>query len=149
MCLVPGEQSGSGEREREEAKRIVMEVSAASTAPSQSTGEGAGREAGGRSEAEELREVLNAIADFIQRIKGPIRELVTIVLAMMDGAKLGEDVAAFYKQVKESGLPDEVALEMTRQYFRERLEAANLAGLLAKFLRRELIGEEKNGKGLE
>ena len=83
------------------------------------------------SEAEELREVLKAVTEFIEGIKGPIKELVSMVLEELGGEKLGRDVAAFYKSLVDSGVPEDMAREMTMQYFRERISAVpSIAKLL-------------------
>jgi hypothetical protein len=129
---------------REEAKRVVMDVSGASGSEE---AEGGGGRGGAAYEAADLRAVLEAVGDFLDRLRGPLRELVSIMLTVMDGAQLGEDVANFYRRLKDSGMPDDVALEMTRQYFRERLQAANLANMLARLIRRELMGEEEEEEG--
>jgi hypothetical protein len=140
--LSPGAAVVS-EESREEAKRVVMEVSAEEEERRE------GKEAGRSSvlsDAEEVKVLLEAVGEFLERLRGPLRELVSIMITVMDGAQLGEDVANFYRKLKDSGLPDDVVLEMTRQYFRERLEVANLAGLIARFLKRELLGEEESEK---
>lgn len=74
-------------------------------------------------DVEELRQVFDAIADFMGRIKGFVKEFMEMVLSSVDGAKLGEDVGSFYKRLVESGLPPEEAMRLTEEYFRRRLEA--------------------------
>jgi len=123
---------------REEAKRVVMEVSAGGEA---GAGAGGGRGAAASRDVEDLKAVLEAVGEFLDKLRGPLREIVSLMITVMDGAQLGEDVANFYRRLKDSGLPDDVVLEMTRQYFRERLEVSNIAGMIARIVKRELLGE--------
>jgi len=91
------------------------------------------------SDVEELRQVLKAISEFLRDLREPLRDLLNAITQALDGGRLGEDVARFYRSLRESGMPEDMAAELTRQYFRERLEAANIAGLVARFLRREAL----------
>jgi len=117
--------------------RVVFEATA------RPVGGQAGSSGSPGSDVAELREVLRAISEFLKELREPIKDLLSALTSALDGGKLGEDVAKFYRSLKESGLPEEVAIEMTKQYFRERLEAANVAGLLTRFLRKELLEEEE------
>jgi len=76
-------------------------------------------------EAEELREVLSAVSKFLEDIKKPIADLINVVLDAMRGDKVGEEVAAFYKKLKEGGLPDDVVKDMVKKYLEERVKMAS------------------------
>ena len=78
----------------------------------------------GSEEAEEVREILKAVSEFIESLKQPIKEFIDMMMSSLDGQKLGEDVAKFYKELKSSGVPDELAKEMVKEFFRKRLESA-------------------------
>ena len=82
-------------------------------------------------EAEELREVLNAVSKFLEDLKKPIADLINMMLDTLRGDKLGEDVAAFYTKLKETGLPEDMIKDMTRKYLEERVK---MAGILDKFM---------------
>ena len=90
----------------------------------------------GRSEdAEEVREILEAVSEFIGSLKEPIKELLDTMMASLDGKKLGEEVAKFYRELKESGMPEDVIEGMVKEFFRKKLEAAPNLGSLMEALR--------------
>ncbi len=75
-------------------------------------------------EAEEVREILSAVSEFISSLRGPIKDLIDTLVSALNGKKLGEEVASFYKGLKEHGLPDDLVNEMTREFFHKKLESA-------------------------
>ena len=77
-------------------------------------------------EAEEIREILSAVTKFIEDLKKPISDLISMVMESLKGDKLGEDIAAFYAKLKESNLPEDMIKEMTRKYMEERVKVANI-----------------------
>jgi hypothetical protein len=79
-----------------------------------------------KKEAEEIREMLSAVSKFLEDIKKPIADLINVMLDAMRGDRVGEEVAAFYKKLKESGLPDDVVRDMVRKYLEERVKMASL-----------------------
>ncbi|MEB3859840.1 MAG: hypothetical protein LRS43_01365, partial [Desulfurococcales archaeon] len=76
-----------------------------------------------REDVEELRGVLSAVSDFIASLKEPIKDLLSAIAGPIEGGKLGREVGDFYRGLKESGVPDDIALQMTREYFKRRLES--------------------------
>ncbi len=91
---------------------------------------------GGRSEdAEEVKEILKAVSEFIGSLKEPIKELLDTMMSSLDGKKLGEEVAKFYSELKESGMPEDMIEEMVRGFFRKKLEAAPNLGSLVEALK--------------
>lgn len=86
------------------------------------------------SEAEELKEILGAVTEFIASLKEPIKELLDTLAQSLDGERLGREVASFYKQLVDSGIPEDMAKEMTKEYFKKRLESApNLGSIMNMF----------------
>jgi hypothetical protein len=79
-----------------------------------------------KKEAEEIREMLSAVSKFLEDIKKPITDLINVMLDAMRGDRVGEEVAAFYKKLKESGLPDDVVRDMVRKYLEERVKMTSL-----------------------
>lgn len=120
------------EEKREEARRIVEEEPGAG---------GCAGEAGGRGDVEELREVLRSVSEFIRELREPLEKLLDTLLSAMDGSKVGGDVAAFYRKLREEGVPEDLAGEMTREYFRARIQAFNIVDLISKAVKRELEEE--------
>jgi uncharacterized protein (UPF0297 family) len=87
-------------------------------------------------EAEEIREILSAVSKFLEDIKKPIADLINMMLDAMRGDRVGEEVAAFYKKLKESGLPDDVVRDMVKKYLEERVRMASffdkLVGMISR-----------------
>ncbi|MEB3789080.1 MAG: hypothetical protein GSR72_04230 [Desulfurococcales archaeon] len=79
-----------------------------------------------KDDAEELREVLSAVSDFLKDIEGPIKKLIDLFFGALDGEKLGKEVATFYKSLIDSGMPKELAAEMTKEYFEKRTRLADI-----------------------
>ncbi|MCE4604413.1 MAG: hypothetical protein F7B20_05565 [Aeropyrum sp.] len=107
------------EEKRERAKRIISEASIEASSKGHSVGDY-------RSDVEELREVLETIADFIKDLSEPIEKILGIMLSALDGSKLGQEVSRFYRELVESGMPEEEAISLTREFFKARIEAVNV-----------------------
>ncbi len=123
------------EERREEARRLLEEAS-------RLAGEAGGEDGGDyREDLEALREVLSTITEFLNRLNEPLEKLINTVLSALDGEKVGRDVGAFYRSLVESGVPQEEAVRLTREYFKARVDSVNVASLLRSFL------EEGEGKG--
>ncbi|MET1128566.1 MAG: hypothetical protein ABWW70_04545 [Thermoproteota archaeon] len=85
-------------------------------------------------EALEVRHILKAVSDFISDIKAPLKDILDTMLAPLSGERLGRDVGSFYKNLRESGVPEEVAIEMTKKYLENRLRAFDIAGKLEQLV---------------
>ena len=73
-------------------------------------------------DVEELKGVLSAVSEFLGSIRGTLKDLMSSMIESLDGKKLGEEVAAFYAGLKEKGVPEELARDMTKEFFRRKLE---------------------------
>ncbi|ALL00973.1 hypothetical protein Pyrde_0925 [Pyrodictium delaneyi] len=107
-------------------------------------------------DVEELRQVLGAIAEFLDKLSKTVRESLETVLSGVDGSRLGEDVGNFYKRLVESGIPPEEAMKLTEEYFRKRLDSvpspSKLIETFSRFVKRPRaiitsgkVGERKTG----
>jgi hypothetical protein len=65
------------------------------------------------SDAEELKEILSTVST---EIPGLIKNIIASVFSEEAGRSMGKAAAAFYEELKESGMPDDVALKMTQDY---------------------------------
>ena len=65
------------------------------------------------SDAEEVREIFSV---FSKEIPALIKGVIASVFSEEAGRSMGKAAAAFYKELKESGMPDEVAVKMTENY---------------------------------
>ncbi|HDL85011.1 MAG TPA: hypothetical protein ENH11_01555 [Candidatus Acetothermia bacterium] len=64
-------------------------------------------------DVEELREVLNVVAD---KVPALLRGLRDVLYSKESAENMAESVGTFYKKLVESGIPKEDALEMARGY---------------------------------
>ncbi|MCS7365631.1 MAG: hypothetical protein NDF54_09355 [archaeon GB-1867-035] len=82
----------------------------------------------------ELKGVFSAIVDFVKELREPITDLIQSLMKAVSGSELGEDVATFYKKLKETGLPEEMALALTKEYLEARLSIIrDLGSMMGKF----------------
>ncbi len=85
-------------------------------------------------EVEALREVFAAISDFLKDIREPLKDLINVLVDALNGEKLGKEVAAFYNTLIKNGVPEELAKEMTKEFFNKKLESAPSVGkMLSSF----------------
>ena len=64
-------------------------------------------------EAEEVRQILGAVSTEIPAL---IKSIVASVFSEEAGRNMGKAAAAFYKELKDSGMPESVAVKMTEDY---------------------------------
>ena len=65
------------------------------------------------SDAEEVKEILSVVSTEIPAL---IKGIISSVFSEEAGRSMGKAAAAFYKELKESGMPNEIALKMTEDY---------------------------------
>jgi hypothetical protein len=90
----------------------------------------------GQSEAEEIKEIFGALSDSIPKLIGGL-------IGSVYSAERAEDMAAaiggFYAKLKEQGIPDEMAMELTKKYV-AGLDMFNITKLM------NIAVEEEKGK---
>jgi len=64
-------------------------------------------------DAEEVKAVLQVVSKEIPQL---IKGLIGSVFSEEAGRDMGKAAAAFYKELKDSGMPDEIAVKMTQNY---------------------------------
>jgi hypothetical protein len=67
----------------------------------------------GMPEAEEIKEILGVVSTEIPSL---IKGIISSVFSEEAGKSMGRAAAAFYKELKEGGMPDDVAVKMTENY---------------------------------
>lgn len=97
------------------------------------------------SDVEALEKVLDALSKFLRDLQEPLEKLLKTFLDVFSGDRVGKDVADFYSHLKEAGMPDDLIIDMTKQYFRRRIAMLDLA----KALIREIGGGEEEEHGHE
>lgn len=65
------------------------------------------------SDAEEVREILTVVSD---KVPALVKGLVTSVFSEDAARGMGKAAASYYQELKAGGLPDEVAVQMTKEY---------------------------------
>jgi len=78
-------------------------------------------------EAEEVKEILDVVS---QKVPALLNELADVIYGTEQSKKYGKAVAQFYKELKEAGMSDQEAFELTRQY----MSIFSLGGALGKMM---------------
>ena len=89
-----------------------------------------------KEDVEEMKEVFRVLSTEIPAL---IKGVIASVFSEEAGRSMGKAAAAFYKELKESGMPDEVAVKMTENYISV---FTSLGDLMKKFTE----GKEKPTK---
>lgn len=64
-------------------------------------------------DAEELGSILETVGDKIPKL---IRDIIGSLYSKDAGTNMGQAVGAYYKELIESGIPQDAALEMAREF---------------------------------
>jgi len=86
-----------------------------------------------KEDAEEIREVLSVVS---KEVPALIKGIIASVFSEEAGKDMGKAAAAFYKQLKEAGLPEETAVKMTENYI-------SVFTSLGDVMKRAVSGEKK------
>ena len=73
------------------------------------------REKSSKEEAEEVKEILSVVSTEIPAL---IKNIIASVFSEEAGRSMGKAAAAFYKELKDSGIPNDMALKMTEDYMK-------------------------------
>jgi len=66
-----------------------------------------------KKEAEEVKEILGVVS---KEIPALIKGIIGSIFSEEAGKDMGRAAAAFYKELKEGGMPEEIAVRMTENY---------------------------------
>ena len=69
----------------------------------------------GKRDTEELKEILGVVSSEIPAL---IKSLLSSVFSEEAGRSMGKAAAAYYKELKNGGLPEQVAVKLTEDYMR-------------------------------
>ncbi len=64
-------------------------------------------------DAEEVREILSVVSE---KVPALIKGLMTSVFSADSAKEMGKAAATYYSELKAGGIPDEVAVQMTKEY---------------------------------
>jgi len=93
-------------------------------------------------DVEELREILSVVS---KEVPALIKGIIGGVFSEEAGRDMGKAAAAFYKELKEAGMPEETAVRMTENYisvFTSLGDMMKKAISGGKIIKGEEIGEE-------
>lgn len=93
-----------------------------------------------------MREVLDVIGEFLSSLTPKIRSLLEVLFEQFSGEKVGRDVAAFYTQIRNSGLDEDAAKEMTFKYFEERTSIIKILNEILSTFTKAAKGAEEGEK---
>jgi hypothetical protein len=68
-----------------------------------------------KEEAEEVKEILSAVSTQVPAL---IKSVLASVFSEEAGRNMGKAAAAYYKELKDGGMPEDVAVKMTEEYMR-------------------------------
>src|SRR3990172_9833824 len=77
---------------------------------------------------EKIKEIFGV---FSEKAPALLNSLADVLYGKEQSVKYGEAVAGFYKSLKDSGMTDEQAYELTKQY----MSAMNLGGMIGQAIR--------------
>ena len=66
-------------------------------------------------EAEEVKEILSVVSTQVPTL---IKSILASVFSEEAGRSMGKAAGAYYKELKDSGIPEQVAVKMTEDYMR-------------------------------
>lgn len=89
-----------------------------------------------KEDVEELREVLSVVS---REVPALIKGIISSVFSEEAGREMGRAAASFYKELKEAGIPEDVAVRMTEGY----ISAFTSLGEVLK----RAVGEKKRAEG--
>jgi len=80
----------------------------------------------GMPDPEKIKEILTVVSE---KIPGLLKDLSNVLYSPVQAKQYAESIAEFYKKLKESGMDNEQAFELTKQY----MSALNLGQMFGKF----------------
>ena len=93
-----------------------------------------------RESPENIKEILNAVSS---QIPPMIKNILASVFSEEAGRNLGKAAAAYYKEMKQGGLPEQVAVKLTEDYMRT---FSSIGDMLRNRSRGDDIGKEVERK---
>jgi len=74
-------------------------------------------------DAEQLRDIFGVLTESVPKL---LDSVTKVLYGAQEGTKFGESVAAFYKALKDAGMSNEQAFELTKDY----MSNLSLGGML-------------------
>lgn len=80
----------------------------------------------GMPDPEKIKEILDVVSE---KVPGLLKELSGLLYSPENAKQYAEAAAAFYKKLKEAGMSEEQAFELTSQY----LSTLNIGKMMSRF----------------
>jgi len=90
-------------------------------------------------EAEEVKEILGVVSTEIPAL---IKGVISSIFSEEAGKSMGRAAAAFYNELKESGMPEDVAVKMTENYIGVFTSLGDLLRGAGKWGKKEHVSSE-------
>ncbi len=90
-----------------------MEDSEPKYRPRESSEVRAGKKTKASEDAEEVREILSVVSE---KVPALIKGLMSSVFSADSARDMGKAAATYYSELKAGGIPDDVAVQMTKEY---------------------------------
>ncbi len=84
-----------------------------------------------KDDIEDLKSVFDVLTEFLGQLGPLIAQTMGAIIEAYPGDKIGKEVAKFYKELKEQGIPEDLAKELTKEYF----ESLNIMDKLGKLIK--------------
>jgi len=96
-----------------------------------------------KEEAEEVKEILGAVSTQVPAL---IKSILASVFSEEAGKSMGKAAAAYYRELKDGGMPENVAVKMTEDYMKT---FTSLGSMLQNIGRSQRHGQESSHKAEE
>jgi hypothetical protein len=88
-------------------------------------------------DAKELKEIMEVISETVPDL---LDKITKILYDAQEGEKMGQAVAAFYKALVDSGMSNEQAYALTKEY----MSSMSLGGMISGLAKQEIHHHEKH-----
>jgi hypothetical protein len=92
-----------------------------------------------RHRPEDIKEVLSVVST---EVPGLIKSILSSVFSEEAGKNMGKAAAAYYKELKDGGLPEEAAVKMTEDYMKTFTSLGDMLRSSGRYGRGDEIGKE-------
>ena len=88
-------------------------------------------------DAEQLKQMFQVLTESVPQL---LESITKVLYGAQEGEKFGKSVASFYKTLKEGGMTNEQAFELTKEY----MNNLSLGGMLKNIVAGGAMGDRKN-----
>lgn len=93
-------------------------------------------------DVKELKEVMEVISETVPDL---LEKITKVLYDAQEGEKMGQAVAAFYKALVESGMSNEQAFGLTKEY----MSSMSLGGMISGFAKQEIHTHDTHNHGID